>query len=80
MQDDGVYYYDFTDQNPTIVPYKWRSKIYQQNARKNFAAIQVWFTVPGTTPAQVARNVSEPQPTLGANQYGVIRVYADDKL
>jgi hypothetical protein len=80
VQNGGIYYYDFTDLNPTIVPYKWRSKSYQQQSRKNFAAIRAWFTVPGTTPEQVERNVSDPQLELGDNQYGIIRVYADGNL
>jgi hypothetical protein len=40
----------------------------------------VFFSVPESTPAQVARNVADPQPTLAANQYGIVRVYADDEL
>ena len=65
VQNGGVYYYDFTDQAPAIVPYKWRSKTYQQLSAKNFEAIKVWFTVPPSTPPQVDRNVSDPQPDLG---------------
>jgi hypothetical protein len=80
IQNGALYYYDFADTAPTIVPYKWRSKIYQQQSRKNFQAMRVWFTVPSTTPAQGARNTAEPQPALGPNQYGVIRVYADGNL
>ena len=80
VQGGGVYYYDFTDQSPVIVPYRWRSKTYQQLARRNFEAMRVFFTVPDTTPPQVARNVSAPQPELGDNQYGIIRVFIDDKL
>jgi hypothetical protein len=80
VQNGSIYYYDFTDANPVIVPYKWRSKIYQQLSRKNFAAMKLWFTVPGTTPAQVDRDTDDPQPVLGPQQYGILRVYADDQL
>jgi hypothetical protein len=80
VQDGGVWYYDFTDLNPVIVPYKWRSKIYQQMSAKNFAALKVWFTIPGTTPEQGDRNTSDPQPVLAEDQYGIVRVYADDEL
>jgi hypothetical protein len=80
VQAGGVWYYDFTDLNPVIVPYKWRSKIYQQMSAKNFAAVKVWFTVPGTTPEQVDRDTDDPQPVLGPQQYGILRVYADDEL
>jgi hypothetical protein len=80
VQDDAVFYYDFTDPNPTIVPYKWRSKSYQQQSRKNFAAIRCWFTVPQSTPPQGERNVSDPQLELADDQYGIVRVYADGSL
>lgn len=80
LQNGGVYYYDFTDQNPEIVPYLWRSKVYQQVARRNFQAYRVWFNVPGTTPPQIPRDTNEPQSVLGPNQYGIIRVYADGNL
>jgi hypothetical protein len=80
VQNGGIYYYDFTDQSPTIVPYRWRSKTYQQLARKNFEAIRVWFTVPDTTPAQGVRNVANPQLELGDNQYGIVRVFVDGEI
>jgi hypothetical protein len=80
LQNSGVYYYDFTDQDPVIVPYKWRSKLFQQLSAKNFEAMKVWFTVPSTTPSQVARNTADPQPELGDQQYGIVRVYADGQL
>jgi hypothetical protein len=42
--------------------------------------MKLWFTVPGTTPAQVDRDTDDPQPVLGPQQYGILRVYADDQL
>jgi hypothetical protein len=80
IQDHGVWYHDFTDQDPVIVPYLWRSKKYQQIAKKNFSAVRAFFSVPSTTPPQIARNTSDPQPELGYNQYAVLRCYADGKL
>lgn len=80
VQNGAVYYYDFTDQAPTIVPYKWRSKVYQQLSRKNFAALRVWFTVPPSTPSQLPRVTTDPQPMLGPNQYALVRVYTDGNL
>jgi hypothetical protein len=80
VQGGGIYYYDFTDQHPIIVPYRWRSKTYQQQARKNFEAMRVWFTVPDTTPPQVARDVSRTIPELGDNQYAIVRVYLDGEV
>ena len=58
VQNGGIWYYDFTDMHPVIVPYRWRSKVYQQLSRKNFAACKVWFTVPDTTPPQTVRDVT----------------------
>jgi len=80
VQDGGVYYYDFTDQHPIIVPYVWRSKTYQQMAKRNFAAMRIFFEVPDTTPPQLARDVTFPQTELGDQQYGIVRVYLDGKL
>jgi hypothetical protein len=42
--------------------------------------MKVWFDVPPGTPAQIDRNTSEPQPALGPQQYGIVRVFADDQL
>ena len=84
IQNGGVYYYDFSDTAPTITPYKWRSKIYQQPSKKNFEAMKIFFSVPPGTPAQGVRNTAAFSDaswnTLGAQQYGIIRVYADSVL
>lgn len=81
VQAGGIWYYDFTEQNPIIVPYKWRSKIFQHPSRRNLAALRVWFTVPSSTPAQnPTRNTNEPQSTLAPDQYGIVRIYADGQL
>lgn len=80
IQNGGIYYYDFTDQAPTIVPYKWRSKVYQAQSAKNLQACKVWFSVPPGTLPQVDRNTNDPQAGLGSNQYGIVRIYADDQL
>lgn len=80
VQNGAIYWYDFSEIDPIIVPYLWRSKVYKQMTRKNFAAMRVWFSVPSTTPLQVARNFSDPQPDLGPQQYGIVRVFADGDL
>jgi hypothetical protein len=62
------------------VPYIWRSKIYQQLAKKNYEAMKVFFTVPPSTPPQNAeRNTLDPQ-VLDQGQYAILRVYADGQL
>jgi hypothetical protein len=80
LQNSGMYYYDFTDQAPVIVPCTWRSKIYQQQTKKNYSAVRAFFTIPPGTPAQGVIDEADPQPTLAANQYGIMRVYADGDL
>jgi hypothetical protein len=58
----------------------WRSKIWQPQDKKNFAAMRVYFDVPPWAPAQnPIRNTSEPQ-TLAADQYGLVRLYTDERL
>lgn len=85
IHNGGVYYYDFQDQAPTITTYKWRSKTFHQTTRKNFEAMRVFFDVPPGAAAQSATRQTLPfdDPTwntLGAGQYGIIRVFADDNL
>lgn len=77
IQNNAVYQYDFADDAPEMIPFKWRSKMIQQTSKKNFEAFRVWFSVPTNTPAlNPVRNTSEPQPTLAADQYLIVRVYA----
>jgi hypothetical protein len=80
IQNNGVWWYDFGDQHPVVIPYIWRSKTYQQQAKRNFAAMRIFFDVPDTTPPQVARDTSFPQLTLGPNQYAIVRIYVDGVL
>ena len=84
VQNSAIYYYDFSDPAPAMVPFKWRSKQFQQKSKKNFEVVRVIFSVPTNTPAQGTRNTAataDPSwATLGANQYGILRVYADGNL
>lgn len=85
VQNGGIYFYDFSDQSPTIVPYKWRSKLYQQNAKNNFEAMRVFFTVPPGTPTlnptRLEADTDDPVwDTLPNDRYGFVRVYADGVL
>jgi len=78
----NVYFYDFSTTNYTMAPYTWKSKIYQQNTKKNYSAIRVFFTLPPNTPAQAAcpneACANDPSwNTLAANQLGIIKTYAD---
>lgn len=86
IQNSGVYYYDFQDQAPVITPYLWRSKKFQQTSKHNYAAMRVFFDIPPGSPTPGARLTPSPTFTtavalpLGANMYGVVRVYADDVI
>jgi hypothetical protein len=81
VQNGQVYYYDFTNPAPVMTPYTWQSKIYQQNTKKNYSAMRMFFTVPTGTPAFGTRNTavaSDPSwNTLGPNQYAIIKTFCD---
>lgn len=76
IQNQTVYYYDFDQAEPTYMPYLWRSKIIQQQAKKNFEAMRVWFDIPSTTTAQAVDRTTDQGMTLIPGMYGVVRVYA----
>jgi len=78
----SVYYFDFSDPAPELKTYTWRSKDYSQNAKRNYAAMKVYFTVPPNTPAQNEERLEEDADnvawlTLPADRYGYIKTYAD---
>ncbi len=85
LQNNAVYQYDFSQPAPTIVPYTWRSKLFQQESHKNFAAVRIFFDTPPGTPAQNASPNTAPTldpswNTLSTGQYGIMRVFADGNL
>lgn len=85
MQNHAVYYYDFTDPAPIMQTYKWRSKLFQQKSKKNYAAVRIWFSTPAGTPVQSATRNTAPftDPSwsaLAPGQYGIMRVFAGGKL
>jgi hypothetical protein len=82
VANESVYYYDFSNADYTMLPYTWTSKIYQQNNKKNYSAMRVFLTRPPNTPAQneCPNEACADDPsweTLGANQLGIIKTYAD---
>ena len=82
ISNETVYQYDFTDPAPAMVPYEWKSKIYQQNNKKNYEAMRAFFTVPINTPPHNALPNEAPADdpswlVLENGQYGVIKTYAD---
>lgn len=80
IRDDKVYRIDLADSTSSRDVMLWRSKIFQPNDKKNFQAMKVYFEVPPWAPAlNPVRNTASPQ-TLAADQYGLVRVYADGNL
>jgi hypothetical protein len=82
IQNGGVYWYDFTNQAPTMQPYDWTSKIYQDSTKRSFSAVRVYFTVPPGTPsnASVPRNEAPTDDpswnALSSTQWGILKVWA----
>lgn len=77
-----VWYYDFSDQAPLLTTYQWKSKIYQQNAKKSYEAMKVFFTVPPAHDALNEFRIELPADnaqwlTLPSDRYGYIRTYVD---
>ena len=82
VQNGAVYYYDFTDAAPTLLPYTYRSKTFQSNNKKNYKAMKAFFSIPPNTPAQNAMPNTKPAAdpswnTLQAGQYAIVRTFAD---
>jgi hypothetical protein len=82
VSNQAVYYYDFTDPAPAMVPYDWKSKIYQANNKKDYSSFRVFFTVPTNTPAlSESRNEAPTDDAswdaLGPNQYLIVKAFAD---
>lgn len=83
---NAMYQYDYTDTAPTLSVVDWKSKKYQQKAKKNFSAMRIQFTVPPNTPAQNAvRAENDTSDTfwtspLPTDRYGFILVYSGGRL
>lgn len=83
ISDGKVWYYDFTDQLPEPQVYVWRSKLYQQNAKRNYSAMKVFFAdVQPLLPTLNATRVEEDADdavwdTLPDDRWGYIKTFAD---
>jgi len=82
VANGGVYYFDFSDPAPALKSYVWRSKEYQQNAKRNYSAMKVFFSVPPNTPVQNEERLEEDADDpawdeLPEDRYGYIKTYAD---
>lgn len=80
IREGAVYWLNIGDSSPTHEVFRWRSKKFQLESKKNLSAIRVYFSIPGTSPAlNPVRNTALVQ-EVGADRYGVVRIYADDRL
>src|SRR5208282_1718916 len=82
IQNGQVLYYDFQDPAPTIMPYDYLSKVYQQPSKRSYAAGRIFFTCPpGAPPVNDCPNeapASDPSwNTLQPNQRAILKVWAD---
>ena len=85
LQGGSTYYFDFTDELPTIQLATWRSKKFQSAHRENFAAFRVWFDIPPGGPQVPPTNRTTALPTnspsIGlpytAGMFAVVRIIAD---
>lgn len=73
MRGGVVYQVDLS--GPTRSTYKWRSKIFQLLDLRNIGAAKVYFMIPPNTP-ELGPETMGPQASLGANSYGIFRLYA----
>lgn len=73
---------EWLDIGPTRTrePFLWRSKTFTMPNKRNLEALRVWFdTFPDSPELNPVRNTALVQ-TLADDQYGLVRVYADDRL
>ena len=81
LRNDKLYRLDMADLTFSRDTALWRSKIFQAPDKKNFAAIRVYFEIPSWAPTQNPVRVTDDLQTFDrTTQYGVLRVYADDRL
>ena len=81
IREDKIYRLDLADLTFPRDTALWRSKIFQAPDQKNFAALRIYFEVPSwAPPLNPVRDTSEGQAFDRTDQYGLVRVYADDRL
>lgn len=80
LEDNNVYWVDLADQEPTPEVWLWRSKIFQTTNRRNLEALRVYFEVPDGLNITLGTRNTDLVQTLQANQYGLVRLYADGTL
>jgi hypothetical protein len=79
IRDGKVQWLDIAP-NRTREPYVWRSKIFSMPNKRNIEAMRVWFDTFTDSPELNPVRNTAPVQTLAADQYGLVRVYADGNL
>lgn len=81
IRNNLVQWFDLQTTTRNAEPFIWRSKKFQANKVQNFEAVKVYFTIPAGVTATPSGSVNNTlNQTLDVNQYGLMRVYADDRL
>jgi hypothetical protein len=79
IRDGKVQWLDIAPSR-TREPFIWRSKVFSMPNKRNIEAMRVYFdTFPDSPELNPTRNTA-PVQTLAADQYGLVRVYADGRL
>lgn len=79
VKEGRVYRLPQADPSHPTDPFLWRSKQFQNEFTANYGAMQVFFEVPPNTPEQAAERNNTLVQELAADQYGLVRVYADGR-
>jgi hypothetical protein len=83
ISNGNEYYYNFSNTAPTIQPYDFLSKKYQEVSKKNYSALRIFCTLPPGSPPTRNPSPNTAAPfdpswnTLQPQQLGIIKVWAD---
>lgn len=80
IRDGETQWIDIGDTQAVRDPYIWKSKVFQAEDKKNFVAQKVYFNIPSWAPALNPTPNSDLVQTLAADQWGLVRCYADGRL
>jgi hypothetical protein len=79
IKNGAVYWVDISNERPHS-DYIWRSKVFTMPNMRNMEAMRVWFGTFSDTPALNPVPNADLVQTLAADQWGLVRVYADSRL
>ena len=80
IRDGNTEWIDIGDSSAVRDPYLWRSKIFQAEDKKNFVAQKIYFNIPPWAPDLNPVPNADLVQTLAADQWGLVRCYADGRL